>query len=119
MRMKCCLASSRENTMTLAGSPSRPLSSRRTSTLPNEPVPPVIRMRLPLNGIVYIFSPNLVRCWVLRQMGRQFMPWRRAQARVCDKSVAFHTAIAKEFILGLDITIQLKGLAEQAQQFEL
>ena len=46
MRISCCLPSSRESMMTLSGLPLRPLSSRRSRTLPSEPVPPVTRISL-------------------------------------------------------------------------
>ena len=46
MRISCCLASSRLNTTTLCGVPIWPDRMRRVSTLPKEPVPPVIKTRL-------------------------------------------------------------------------
>ena len=46
MRMSCCFASSRENTMTFFGVPSSPERTRRTDVLPIEPVPPVTRILL-------------------------------------------------------------------------
>src|SRR5882757_4801171 len=60
IRISCCLASSREKTMTLTGSPiSSLLSNLRTSTWPSEPVPPVIKMRLPSKGFMLSYSPRL------------------------------------------------------------
>src|SRR4030095_10709558 len=52
MRISCCLASSRENTMIFFGVPSSPLSTRRTNVLPMEPVPPVTRTLLPSNMVI-------------------------------------------------------------------
>ena len=45
--MTCCLASSRERMMIWLGVPISPERSRRTSFFPIDPVPPVIRIRLP------------------------------------------------------------------------
>src|SRR5688572_10808805 len=40
-RISCCLASSRERTTILRGTPSSPERSRRTRIFPRDPVPPV------------------------------------------------------------------------------
>src|SRR5690242_14404151 len=53
-RIWCCLASSRENTVTERGSPISPPSNRRTSTFPSEPVPPVTTTLLSLRTIEYL-----------------------------------------------------------------
>src|SRR5512134_1619225 len=51
MRISCCLASSRESTITLRGVPSSPPSTRCTKVRPMEPVPPVTRMVLSWNSM--------------------------------------------------------------------
>src|SRR5574338_455150 len=56
-RISCCLASSRESTVTCDGVPSSPVSSRRTTACPSDPVPPVTRMFFPASGPVIPFSP--------------------------------------------------------------
>src|SRR6266849_9439757 len=77
--MECCLASSREKMITLAGIPNSPESSRRVSTCPKEPVPPVMRIRFPSSRTVV--PPFVIRCTVRCQLFDQPRPRGRYEAR--------------------------------------
>src|SRR6478752_1035670 len=59
--MAYCFASSRDSTMMRSGRPIWPVSSRRTSVCPSEPVPPVIRTTAPSRvGVMVSLSSVLV-----------------------------------------------------------
>src|SRR6266513_5787709 len=50
-RISCCLASSRENTISFLSFPISFVRRRRTSVLPRDPVPPVINTDLPSSTV--------------------------------------------------------------------
>src|SRR5579862_1919836 len=96
MRMECCFASSRERTMILAGLPALPSRKRRTSVLPSEPVPPVIRIVFPskLDGLELF--PFFVGSVIVGKFGYKFRPGRTYEAGCLSEFVSFHASIAEE-----------------------
>src|SRR5882672_7245020 len=119
-RIECCLASSREKTVICFGSPISPERSRRTSTFPSEPVPPVTTTRLSAS----IVSPNLVPNLVIGSCVRRhpfdhLRPRSRNESSGLSKSLAVKTAIANESFVWLDLDVHCKGLFQQQEQVKL
>src|ERR1044072_4456212 len=114
-RIECCLASSREKTVTCAGRPTSPVSRRFTSTLPSEPVPPVTTTLLPVSMI-----PNfLVRSGVVRHALYHLGPRPRRKARLAPKPRAVEAAAADEFVVGLNLRVEPVRVPDQCQEVEL
>src|SRR5882757_5214556 len=111
-RIACCFASSRENTMTFLGVPISPPRIRRTSTLPSEPVPPVIRIRLRSNSTVD--APLTVGRRIGREVVHHFAPGRRCQAGIVVKSCAVEIAQNHYIVIGLYFDIEIECRARQA-----
>ena len=104
-RMKCCLASSREKTMILAGRPISPDESRRTSTLPSEPVPPVMRIRFP-SRVSSWCHPFFVGSWILGQMLDQHGPRRRDVPCRLPEFVTPHAAVRDLSVVRHDFDVE-------------
>src|SRR5580704_3870795 len=119
MRMKCCLASSREKTMIFAGSPPRPERKRRTSVFPSDPVPPMMRMRLPSKHFMFESPPLLVWRLIIRELCRQFQPSRTHIAGCCAQLFSIHAAVAADFVVRNDYHVQRVRVAQQRKKFEL
>src|ERR1044072_7695044 len=114
-RIECCLASSREKTVTCAGRPTSPVSRRLTSTLPSEPVPPVTTTLLPVSMI-----PNfLVRSGVVRHALYHPGPRPRRKARLAPEPRAVETTVADEFVVGLNLRVEPVRVPDQRQEVEL
>src|SRR5258708_5869065 len=56
IRIECCFASSRENTITFLGVPRSPVRTLWTKVFPMDPVPPVTTIRLPSKIIAQLLE---------------------------------------------------------------
>src|SRR5450756_2350356 len=113
--MACCLASSREKTTILAGWPISPLSRRRTSTWPSEPVPPVISTRLPLSG--YMGQPPLVVGGrVCSQFGYHLRPGGDAVAGRAHEALGAEAAVARRVVVRVDLDVEMHGFLHLCEQ---
>src|SRR5450756_538222 len=113
--MACCLASSREKTTILAGWPISPLSRRRTSTWPSEPVPPVISTRLPLSG--YMGQPPfVVGCRVCSHFGHHLLPGGDGVSGGPHETGGTETAVAGWVVEGLDLDVEIHGFLQHHEQ---
>src|SRR3954447_4611007 len=111
-RMSCCFASSRERTVTCRGVPSSPVSSRRTTACPNDPVPPVTSTFL----VSSIQSPLFVRSLVRRQRADHVRPRRRRDIQDPPQRRAVEPPIDDRLGLRLDVNRYRKRIREQPQQ---
>src|ERR1700730_12869735 len=117
--MKCCFASSREKTITFEGTPSRPANSRRTSTWPSDPVPPVIKILLPSNTFMFDNPPLVVTGGVFRKLSGQLAPWRTHISGGAHKLFSHHTPVAPELIVRQDLNIQVVCFPKHTEKIEL
>src|SRR3990172_8271558 len=117
MRISCCLASSRETTTMLFGRPICPVSKRRITALPREPVPPVTRTRFPSRTTGT--PPRFVRCGITgHSLDHRWPRWRnipdhRPEAVRIEAPVK--VVIGKRF----NLNGNPKRLAHQAKQVVL
>src|SRR5271156_3169459 len=119
MRMKCCLASSREKTMIFAGSPARPDRNRRTNVFPSDPVPPMMRMRLPSKHFMFESPPLCVWRLITREILRKLRPCRSHISGRHAELFSIHAAIAEELVVREDFHIQRIRVAQQRKKLIL
>src|SRR5687768_13226363 len=116
--MKCCFASSREKTVTLAGLPNSPAIRRRMKTCPNEPVPPVTRTRLPSRDRIPI-QPFIVGCWIVSQLLDEIRQ-RWALVTGCSlEAAAIQASIAVKARIRVDGHAHLIRIPQQQQKIVL
>src|SRR5438045_742421 len=115
-RMSCCLASSRENTVTRAGRPASPDSSRPTTVFPSDPVPPVTSTRNPSNTCL---SPLFVGTRIRGQCSNHRVPSGDRQVRRLPEHGTVEGAIDPDGVAWLDERIRAVGLIQPAQQIVL
>src|SRR5687767_2202384 len=113
MRISCCLASSRENTITFRGVPSSPASTRRTNVFPMEPVPPVTRIVFPSNIIAKF------RSQVCREFFYHLFPLRRRVGKFRAEASRVKAAVAFKLPLGYELNVEIELFAYQIQQIVL
>src|SRR4030065_502934 len=111
IRISCCLASSRERTMTFFGVPCSPVSTRCTKVLPIEPVPPVTRMFFPSNitPLQYVFC----------QFIQHRIPTGRFVAKLGPEPCRVQAPVAACPIIGNDLQRKVQFLLDQQQQVKL
>src|SRR4051812_11126614 len=98
--------------MTFLGAPISPPRMRRTSTLPSEPVPPVIRIVLRSSSTA--FTPLCVRGWVGREIVHHLAPRWRRQAGRNAKFFAVQIATDYHSIVRLYSGLKIECRARQA-----
>src|SRR5579863_2961933 len=119
MRMKCCLASSREKTMIFAGSPARPERNRRTRVFPSDPVPPMMRMRLPSKHFIFECPPLLVRSLVIRQPCHECGPSRAHIPGRAAEFLSVHAPVTRVLVVRNDLYVQFVCVTQQRQKLKL
>src|SRR5687768_17468935 len=116
-RISCCLASSRENTVIRAGTPSSPVSRRRTIAWPSDPVPPVTNTFLPSTSIQS--SPPVI--W--RGVGGHLVDHRRPVRRLVrgrgPEPASVQAAIDANGIIRVDPQPAPEGRVQEDQQIVL
>src|SRR3984957_9455200 len=117
--MRCCLASSRERTMILAGLPALPSRNRRTSVFPSDPVPPVISIRLPSKCLIGVLSPFVVGRIVICEVRNQLRPWRGNAARRLRELFSFHAPVAEKTWIRGNFNVKSVCVAQQAKKLIL
>src|SRR5262245_46964368 len=108
MRMSCCFASSRENTINLRGVPSSADSTRCKNVRPIEPVPPVTRIVLPWSSILAVGPLADLGC----QSGNHHVPAGWGILELRSEARRNQAAIAEELIVGIDLDAQPTRLVE-------
>src|SRR4051812_5463719 len=108
-RISCCSASLRENTVTLAGRPASPSSSRRTSACPRDPVPPVTTTRLSLS----------IGSLLLGQLLDHLLPGGRIPVEGFAQAGCVEAAVDPDARLRLDLGVEAEAVADQLEQGEL
>src|SRR3954447_2995393 len=115
-RMSCCLASSRENTVTRAGRPASPDSRRPTTVFPSDPVPPVTSTRKPSNTCLSpLFVGTRIRC----QCSNHRVPAGNLQARRLPEHCIVERSIDTHGVAWLDERVRAERLIQPAQQIVL
>src|ERR1700730_5787209 len=118
IRMKCCFASSREKTMIFAGSPARPARNRRTSVLPSDPVPPMIRSFLPSKHFIFHRPPFVIRSLIAPKLIDQLRPGWTEVAGCSLEFVSPQAPVTNKLLVRNDLDVQLVSLAKQAKEVE-
>src|SRR5271167_724546 len=98
--------------MIFAGPPTRLLRNRWTSFLPNDPVPPIIRIFLPSKHFIFDRPPFFIRSVIVRELRYQFVPrWADVAGRSLE-FVSAETPVAKKLVVRKDLDVQFIRLAK-------
>src|SRR5580698_6030961 len=102
--------------MIFSGSPALPSRKRRTRVFPKDPVPPVIRIRLPSKQCCFELFPFCIAGVIDCQIRYKLRPRGTNQTGRSHEFASFHAPIAEKIRVGSDLNVELVCILEQAKK---